>query len=686
MVKIIVNDYKFVCSQKITLLNLCRLSGLSDYKFCYHENLPIAGNCRICLIEVEEMDKQIAACATNVEPNSSIWTENVFCKKARENVVGTLLINHPLDCPICDQGGDCDLQDQVRMVGSFKSRFYFSKRIVKDKNCGIFINTIMTRCIHCLRCVRFNKLIGERNFGVLNRSSKSEIVHHSFDAQNFDFRGVTVDLCPVGALTSRSYTFKCRPWELKLIESLDVTDSLGANLYIHYKESEIFRITPKSNIYVNGNLISDRIRFSLAANTFNRVKVVFKQNLKKKIDERIDWFKFFGDVKKLIYVSPITILVNGNLDLETHFYLKKLSYTCCEKIRIASLNNSLNSNFHYYGFSNFLFNLETLADCCFFFGTQPQVECSILNLKLRLHHKKTLFSLFSCGRFFNDTFELSFLNLNIKKLVTLLECKLKDFSVKFILFLSILIFFNKSFSKNICDIDLWSSILKKKLKSLKIVEVTFNANSEGLKISNTMLTIKQKFKSLLFCLNMEDNLKLRHTLLKIPGEVFWFTTHKPLNFLVYQYIVPVASFVESENILLNIEKRIQKTQRILAGVPSILNVLKSIFNIEKCNIFLEYFYLNFFIELLNNTKKNFGGFLAFNNMSFDSYSCCNRTIIKLVILKSAIENNFCSSIWTKNSNFLNQAFILRKKKAKTFFLPISARPVLVLSLFNIRRL
>ena len=293
MVKIVVNDYKFVCSQKITLLNLCRLCGLNDYKFCYHENLPIAGNCRICLIEIEEMDKQIAACVSNIEPNSSIWTENVFCKKARENVIEILLINHPLDCPICDQGGECDLQDEVRELGGFKSRFFFNKRAIKDKNCGLFIKTIMTRCIHCLRCVRFNKLIGERIFGVLNRSNKSEIVHHTFEYINFDFRGVTVDLCPVGALTSRSYSFKVRPWELKLIESLDTIDSFGANLYINYKESEIFKITPKSNFYINGNIISDRIRFSLDSHNFNRVKIIFKKNVLNNTYERINWSSFF---------------------------------------------------------------------------------------------------------------------------------------------------------------------------------------------------------------------------------------------------------------------------------------------------------------------------------------------------------------------------------------------------------
>ncbi len=323
MVKIVVNDYQFVCNQKITLLNLCRLCGLNDYKFCYHENLPIAGNCRICLIEVEEMDKQVAACVSNIEPNSSIWTENVFCKKARENVIEILLTNHPLDCPICDQGGDCDLQDQVRVVG-------------------------------------------ERAFGIINRSYKSEVVYHSFDSSYFDFRGVSIDLCSLGALTSRSYSFKCRPWELKLIKSIDLTDNLGANLYINYKESEIFRITPKANFYVNGNIISDKIRFSLDSANVNRIKIIYQQDVSAQRYERTSWSNYLLIIKNLLLSNKLTFLINENLDVESIFYLKKITYKYCNKISLFKTSISHNINFYKKSFNNFLFNVEIFNDCYFF--------------------------------------------------------------------------------------------------------------------------------------------------------------------------------------------------------------------------------------------------------------------------------------------------------------------------------
>lgn len=667
MVKIVVNDYQFVCNQKITLLNLCRLCGLNDYKFCYHENLPIAGNCRICLIEVEEMDKQVAACVSNVEPNSSIWTENVFCKKARENVIEILLINHPLDCPICDQGGDCDLQDQVRVVGGFKSRFFFNKRTIKDKNCGLFIKTIMTRCIHCLRCVRFNKLVGERAFGIINRSNKSEIVYHSFDSSYFDFRGVSIDLCPVGALTSRSYSFKCRPWELKLIESIDLSDSLGANLYINYKESEIFRITPKANFYVNGNIISDKIRFSLDSANVNRIKVIYKQDVSAERYERSSWSNYLLIIKKLLLSNNLTFLINENLDVESIFYLKKITYKYCNKISLFKTSISHNINFYKKSFNNFLFNVEIFNDCCFFFGVQPKIECSILNLKLRLKYKKSLVSIFGFGRFFVNNIEICFLVLNIKKIIHLLESKLKSFSVQFHNFVDILLFFSKSFYKNIFGIYSWSYFIKTKLLSLKIVEINNYANSESLVISNIDSVLKKKYNSLLFCISLEDNLKTNHIISTIQFNAHWYTTHKPKHSFLYKYVVPIASFLESKSYYINIEKRIQKTQQILNYLPSVYNLLKSIFNAFIVKIYFEYYYLNYLFELITKFNQNLVMFFLFENFQFEQFFYCNKTVIRMSLLKSTLENIFCSNIWTKNSNLLTQAYIVQKKKAYSFF-------------------
>lgn len=664
MVKVTVNDYKFVCSQKITLLNLCRLCGLNDYKFCYHENLPIAGNCRICLIEIEDMDKQVAACVTNIEPNVSIWTDNVFCKKARENVIETLLINHPLDCPICDQGGDCDLQDQVRVIGGFKSRFFFNKRAIKDKNTGLFIKTIMTRCIHCLRCVRFNKLIGERIFGVLNRTNKSEIVYHSFDNNNFDFRGVTVDLCPVGALTSRSYSFKCRPWELKMVEGLDITDNLGSNLYINYKDSEIFRITPKTNFYINGNIISDKIRFSLDANNFNRLKVIYKQDILNY--KRINWANFLADLKTILKTYDINFIINGSIDLDTMFYLKKLSYQHCEKIKVFNISTVQFTNLHLFSFSNFLFDLNTSNDACFLIGTQPQIESSVLNLKLRLKYKKSLISIFSLGRFFFETYQTSFLNLNIKKILNLLESKLKRISYDFAFFNSIILFYNRSFYKNIFQLDLWSNIIRQKLFNFKSIEISINSNIEGLRMSNILHLINNKLNGVLCCINLEDNLKIRHIISTNYNNVFWFNTHKPLHSFLYKYIIPVSTIFESENYFINIENRVQKTQQITNFVPSVYNLLQSIFCVNLNKIKFSYYYLSFLLELIVNFNRNLVVFYPFENMNNFFYNYCDITVIKCLILKTSIENNFSSNTWTKNSNSLLQAYSLRKKKYKLF--------------------
>lgn len=171
----------------------------------------MAGNCRACLLEVQHLEKPVAACITDVEPNLKIWTENIFSRKARENVMEALLLNHPLDCPICDQAGECDLQEQSKRVGTTSSRFFFPKRSVLDKNLNFFIKTIMTRCIHCTRCVRFNDLLDNEYLGVLNRGTSTEISNYSANLQESELSGNVIDLCPVGALTGRTYAFQTRP-------------------------------------------------------------------------------------------------------------------------------------------------------------------------------------------------------------------------------------------------------------------------------------------------------------------------------------------------------------------------------------------------------------------------------------------------------------------------------------------
>lgn len=212
MVNIEINNLRFFVKKEITVLEACKYIGITIPRFCYHETLSIAGNCRMCLVELENIEKPVASCLTEVSDNMSVYTDSPFVKKARENVIETLLLNHPLDCPICDQAGECDLQDQAKSFGSDYSRFFFNKRGVEDKSCGPLIKTIMTRCIHCTRCVRFGSEIGGVDFlGTLNRGTSTEIGGYVSKFFDSEISGNVIDLCPVGALTSKPFSFKARP-------------------------------------------------------------------------------------------------------------------------------------------------------------------------------------------------------------------------------------------------------------------------------------------------------------------------------------------------------------------------------------------------------------------------------------------------------------------------------------------
>eukprot|EP00798_Chlamydomonas_sp_ICE-L_P030410 gene30410-35415_t len=249
--------------KNFSVLQACDAAGVDVPRFCYHHRLSIAGNCRMCLVEVEKgPPKPVASCAMPAGPGMKVFTDTPMVKKAREGVMEFLLINHPLDCPICDQGGECDLQDQAMIFGSDKSRFMESKRAVEDKNLGPLVKTVMNRCIHCTRCVRFtSEVAGTGEMGVTGRGRDSEIGTYVEKLVTSELSGNVIDLCPVGALTSKPFAFTARSWELKNTESIDVSDALGSNIRINSRGTEVMRILPRLNEAVNEEWLSDKGRF-----------------------------------------------------------------------------------------------------------------------------------------------------------------------------------------------------------------------------------------------------------------------------------------------------------------------------------------------------------------------------------------------------------------------------------------
>src|SRR5438067_6726621 len=269
MTKLIVDGKEIDVPPQYTLLQACEAGGAEIPRFCFHERLSIAGNCRMCLVELQGSPKPIASCAWAVrdcrpgphgEP-PEVKTKSPLARKAREGVMEFLLINHPLDCPICDQGGECDLQDQAMAYGVDSSRFKENKRAVEDKYVGVLVKTIMNRCIHCTRCVRFmSEVAGVPELGGIGRGEDMEMTTYLERAMTSESQRNVVDMCPVGALTSKPYAFAARPWELTKTESIDVMDAIGSAIRVDPRGREVMRIRPRVHDEVNEEWISDKTR------------------------------------------------------------------------------------------------------------------------------------------------------------------------------------------------------------------------------------------------------------------------------------------------------------------------------------------------------------------------------------------------------------------------------------------
>uniref|UniRef100_A0A158P751 NADH-ubiquinone oxidoreductase 75 kDa subunit, mitochondrial n=1 Tax=Angiostrongylus cantonensis TaxID=6313 RepID=A0A158P751_ANGCA len=256
-IEVFIDDRKILVDPGLTILQACALVGVDIPRFCYHDRLSIAGNCRMCLVEVEKSMKPVASCAMPVMNGMKVKTNSDFVKKAREGIMEFLLFNHPLDCPICDQGGECDLQDQSVAFGCDRGRLHY-------KNIGPLVKTVMTRCIHCTRCVRFaNEVAAFPDLGSTGRGVDLEIGTYVEKFFASELSGNIIDLCPVGALTSRPYSFTARPWETRKTESVDIMDAIGSNIVLSHRTGELLRVVPKMNDDVNEEWISDKTRFAI---------------------------------------------------------------------------------------------------------------------------------------------------------------------------------------------------------------------------------------------------------------------------------------------------------------------------------------------------------------------------------------------------------------------------------------
>lgn len=392
-IEVFVDDKKVLVEPGMTILQACALVGVDIPRFCYHERLSIAGNCRMCLVEVEKSMKPVASCAMPVMKGMRIKTNSPLTKKARESVMEFLLVNHPLDCPICDQGGECDLQDQSMAYGSDRSRYtdnsFSGKRAVEDKNIGPLVKTIMTRCIHCTRCVRFsNEVAGVPDLGTTGRGSDMQIGTYVEKFFATELSGNVIDLCPVGALTSKPYSFTARPWETRKTESIDVMDALGTNIVLSHRTGELLRVLPRLHEDINEEWLSDKGRFAYDGLKRQRLIHPMARDDNGKL-QYVEWEKALFLVAQKLRQTPsdkVAAVVGGMVDAESMVALKDLfnrfnieSLYAEENFPVEGAGSDLRSN---YLFNDKIAGIEE-ADLVLLVGANPRFEAPVLNARIR---------------------------------------------------------------------------------------------------------------------------------------------------------------------------------------------------------------------------------------------------------------------------------------------------------------
>lgn len=619
-----------------TLIQACETFGFSIPRFCYHQKLSIAGNCRMCLVEVENAVKPVASCAVVQMPNMSIFTDSAVTKKAREAVMEFLLLNHPLDCPICDQGGECDLQDQSLLFGNDRSRFYGYKRAVANKNVGPLVKMVMTRCIHCTRCVRFaSDIAGVQDLGVTGRGSAMEIGTYIEKAMKSELSGNVIDLCPVGALTSKPYAFTARPWEVQSVDSIDTSDSLGSNITVQVIGSKIMRVLPKANDSINGDWITDRARFSydgitslsreLEPSLYINLNQHFPGQLESTFspeqisDLRVLQRETFDDSFKMALIGEgsdveelvkFKIMYNRNYNLHQTSRPDLVPFFSSENLQSVSVNSDFR---HLYRLNTFLTNLNK-ASFTLVVGSDLRTENPIIHSLISSRLRTGDFSVNYIGSFIDSKIGMSQLGNTVGQLYNLFNgtswiCH----PLAQTLYPSILIGNSKSgylaqsfFTKQLASLSVYTNLFKSTVQS----KVSNTALWCGLGFlghsANSYFTrdlnVFSKYNSLLSNLSkkawLDGSILFSHRLEGIyeqsPSEndvsikTVKFVTHKEqTDVSVNQLRLPLKTFFEKKAVFVNLEGRTQLTKpsTYAPGTVGTMDVssiyFKAIFNLPN---------------------------------------------------------------------------------------------------------
>ena len=627
MPKIKINEKEIEFEKGMTVLQACELADVEIPRFCYHEKLSIAGNCRMCLVEMEKSPKPTASCAMPATEGMNIKTNTPLVEKARKGVMEFLLANHPLDCPVCDQGGECDLQDQSLYYGVDKSRFVENKRDVKEKYMGPLIKTQMTRCIHCTRCVRFaTEVAGVPEIGAIGRGENMEITTYLEKSMESELSANVIDLCPVGALTSKPYAFEARPWELKKTESIDVLDAVGSNIRVDTYGWVVKRILPRLNNDINEEWISDKTRYSCDGLLKQRIDSPFvkKDNKLRKAtwDEAIQIIS-----EKIKNTEPNSIggHVGDMVSIENSFAFKKFF----EKINCTNLESRerkfyINSNEKInYIFNSSIKEIEN-SDLILLIGTNPRHEATMLNARIKKSTNQNKTKIYSIGDPGDLTYNYEIIGENSKDIIDLIDGE-SEFSKKFLLSKKPIVIIGESalehnsgkfifermknfLIQNNYINDTWNALNFLAQNASTVGSIDLNLIS-CTKDNNFIFFDKlhQKQFQFLYLLG-SDNIEIK----KDKEFIVYQGSHGDRGAEIADVVLPSPAYTEQNGFFSNIEGRIQECRK--ASYPTDLAKEDwKIFNIilNKLKIKNEY---NDFTSLRNDVLNLIPNFLAINSL------------------------------------------------------------------------
>jgi NADH-quinone oxidoreductase chain G len=642
MINIELNGESYKVIKNETIIQSCSRLGEEIPRFCFHEKLSIAGNCRMCLVELgfPKSIKPVASCALPIIEHMKIFTNTSLVKKARESVLEFLLANHPLDCPICDQGGECDLQDETMLFGNDRGRFYENKRSVEDKECGPFIKTVMTRCIHCTRCVRFfSEIVGFEYFGTIGRGSSMEIGTYVENMISSEISGNVIDLCPVGALTSKPYSFIARPWELRSVESIDILDSFCSSIRFDVRGTEVLRILPLNNSKINEEWISDRTRFFYDGlkrqrlstpllnwkgkficvsweKSFEILKDFFKFYFINNFNKEYSYFQFNRNTKS--NSTNIIFSVGNLIDCETIIVLKDFLNNFGNNIFLLNNNNYPNIDFTFkYIFNNYseVSNYNSIfykIDFCLLFDLNPRLDFPLINISLRKAFLENKLLILSLSNLSNLNFYHIHISNHIKDWYNILEGK-SFFCRKFIESKNPLILANNSILNNFdifFNFNLFGKFISKYVKLYQKDNLSVNilcTTSSFLSFLDLGLGINYKLN--------KDYFKKNNLFYLLGSDCFYNDLNFKNNVFIYQghhgddaikrcdVILPSSVFTEKISTFFDFQGFLKKTKNIM---------IKPVNSKDDANILISfYIYLKQYF-LINFKKDEFYFLLSFS--------------------------------------------------------------------------